>query len=29
MFWSNIFAGALIAVVGLAALGETSRVSAR
>jgi GAF domain-containing protein len=29
MFWSNIFAGALIAVVGLAALGETWRVSAR
>src|SRR5499425_1572811 len=29
MYWSNVFAGALIALVGLAALGETRRFSAR
>lgn len=29
MFWSNIFAGAVVAVLGLAALGETRRVPAR
>jgi hypothetical protein len=29
MYWSNIFAGALIAVVGLAALSETRRLSTR
>jgi len=29
MFWSNIFAGAVVAVLGLAALGETQRVPAR
>src|SRR5437667_70781 len=29
MFWSNIFAGAVAAVLGLAALGETRRVPAR
>jgi len=29
MFWSNVLAGALIAAVGLAALGETWRFSAR
>jgi len=29
MYWSNVIAGALIAVVGLAALGETRRLSAR
>jgi hypothetical protein len=29
MYWSNVFAGALIAVVGLAAISETRRVSAR
>jgi len=29
MYWSNVLAGALIAVVGLAALGETRRLSAR
>jgi hypothetical protein len=29
MYWSNIVAGALIAAIGLAALGETRRFSAR
>ena len=29
MYWSNVLAGALIAVVGLAALGETRRLTAR
>jgi len=29
MFWSNIVAGAVVAVFGLAALGETRRVPAR
>jgi hypothetical protein len=29
MYWSNFIAGALIAVVGLAALGETRRLTAR
>lgn len=29
MFWSNIFAGAVAVVLGLAALGETGRPSAR
>ncbi len=29
MYWSNIFAGALIALVGLAALAETRRLAAR
>ncbi len=29
MYWSNILAGGLIAVVGLAALAETRRISAR
>jgi hypothetical protein len=29
MYWSNIFAGAVIVLIGLAALAETSRASAR
>jgi hypothetical protein len=29
MYWSNVFAGALVAVIGLAALAETWRASAR
>jgi hypothetical protein len=29
MFWSNIFAGAVAAALGLAALGETRRAPAR
>ncbi len=29
MYWSNIFAGALIAVIGLAAVAETRRAAAR
>jgi SPW repeat len=29
MYWSNVFAGALVVVIGLAALAETGRASAR